>query len=181
MGFKKVKTFDINTQQKLGNNNPTSAVKMNQEEKKFLDTQSQDENENDRDLIQQNKASNDQVSTGVKSTFYDEPIPDMVVLKGFMKERALVLITGYQMQHKVTNINPDEEVAEMVEKVSLIRYKIDSLFMHFNTPIRKEYVLRLLPDFKMEFNQPFDKIEMGEGVLKKLFDKMEEEYEEKES
>ena len=69
---------------------------------------------------------------------------------GFNKERALSVISSYYVQSKARQISPDEEMIEALEKV------------HYgwmnNTPVRKETVLKVLPDFKMNLNTSFSKV-----------------------
>ncbi|CAI2377209.1 unnamed protein product [Moneuplotes crassus] len=177
-GFKKVKAFDIDTQKKLpGTQESYEGVKMTLEEKKEfqakIEEESQAESDSTRDLIQQEKFYNDNLTTRVKSQFYDEPIPEMVTLMGANKERARGIITGYQMQHKVDSGVVDDHLIESIEKV---HYAL----IH-DTPVRKKYVLRVLPDFTMKLNKPLDQINMGEPIFKKTYDKMQKEQDEKKS
>ena len=98
-----------------------------------------------------------------------EPIPEYIMLKGFNKERALTVVTAYHMQAKAKQYDPDEDMIEALEKVHYACVN--------DQPLKKRYVLRVLPDFRMEMNIPFNKMDMSEPTLKKFYDKAKEEKE----
>lgn len=81
---------------------------------------------------------------------------------GFNKEKALFLC----MKRWTPNYEPTDEMKEAIEKVHYACLN--------DTPVRKKYVLMLFPDFSMDFNVPFSKLNMAEPVLEKAYKKAAE-------
>ena len=94
-----------------------------------------------------------------------EKIPDRLILQGFGKDFMLATINFYICNEKANSIELDEDMKATLEKVHYACL--------YGTEIRKELVVKVNPQFRMEINKPYEEIDMNQSIIKHAMDESE--------